>query len=324
MNANEAKIFLCKQSVFACGFEQCAKVFETSPGGDSDATLKDYSNHIVRHLEQKSNSGQWSYSTRLRNLLRQSRVTGTWEMVTRGTDSDHFCWEPQSTVSLRKRLETQHLENLDQLIREAILLGSNKSDGFDFPARLELPYKSLCRFKAHKAPSARGSPSRDLRQKDPQHSSTRPFVAVQTTSMSLEFSTLGSRQSTQFEPCTNCQPEIGWSDEYTEVPLGAPSDLHAMASYMLCEPHVSTLHSAQPVLAGCVSPGPSSYYCCMLMQSFQPEHCNQVAAPGYPNTFDANMRGTSSRPPDVEFSAHRAYAWAAEEGTTLEGNYVFM
>ena len=330
MNMNEAKVTLCKQTVFACGFEQCTQVFETNPEGDGDATLKDYSSHIVKHLEDKSSSGQWSYSTRLRNLLRQSRVVGHWERACQGTDSSQLRWEPQSSIALRKRLETQHLENLEQLIHELVLLGTSKSDGSELPARLEPPYKHSCPSEAHRSPSARGSPSRDLRQDaPPQHSSTKPF-AVETNNMEHEYSTLGNWQSTQFEPSMDGQPENGRSAEYRQVPFEGQPGLHSMdSSHMFYEAHMSAAqYGAQPIMAGSVSPGPSPSYGSVPLPSCQPQYDELLAASGYPSSADVDMGGTSSTPPygDVSAGAHGAHAngWATGNSSMMRGNPILV
>lgn len=144
MNVDEAKVKLCPQTVFACGFENCTQVFEAPNEDDTAATLKEYSGHIVKHFEEGSNGGRWTYSTRVRNLLRQPQVSAFWEKAWPEMERPKLQWEPQSSMAARKTLEAGHLENLPFLIRFIVTLGSNPGDLSKFEGNLDPPVKKRC------------------------------------------------------------------------------------------------------------------------------------------------------------------------------------
>ncbi|TWU71998.1 hypothetical protein ED733_003273 [Metarhizium rileyi] len=144
MNVDEAKVKLCRQTVFACGFENCTQVFEAPNEDDTAATLKEYSGHIVKHFEEGSNGARWTYSTRVRNLLRQSQVSAFWEEAWPEMERPQLQWEPQSSMAVRKTLEACHLENLPLLIRSIIMLGSNPESLGQIEGKLEPPVRTRC------------------------------------------------------------------------------------------------------------------------------------------------------------------------------------
>lgn len=144
MNVDEAKVKLCPQTVFACGFENCIQVFEAANEDDTSATLKEYSGHIVKHFEEGSNGGRWTYSTRMRNLLRQAQVSAFWEKAWPEMERPQLQWEPQSSMAARKTLEAGHLENLPFLIRFIAMLGSNPGDLGKFEGKLDPPVRKRC------------------------------------------------------------------------------------------------------------------------------------------------------------------------------------
>ncbi|KAG8412335.1 hypothetical protein J3458_014519 [Metarhizium acridum] len=144
MNVDEAKVKLCPQTVFACGFENCPQVFEAPHEDDTAATLKEYSGHIVKHFEEGSNGGRWSYSTRIRNLLRQRQVSAFWDKAWPDMERPQLQWEPQSSMAARKTLEAGHVENLPFLVRLIIMLGSNPGDLSNLEGKLEPPVRRRC------------------------------------------------------------------------------------------------------------------------------------------------------------------------------------
>jgi hypothetical protein len=128
MSLDEAKVNLCPQVVFACGFENCLQVFEAAGDNDASATFKEYVAHVVKHFDEGSNSGEWTYSARIRNLLRQSAVNSTWtEAVWNEAARNQLQWQSQTSGILRKRLETRHIGNVKVLVQYAFLLGSDPS-----------------------------------------------------------------------------------------------------------------------------------------------------------------------------------------------------
>jgi len=145
MNVDEAMTKVCPQTVFACGFEDCTRVFESCSEDDTATTLKEYSGHVVKHFEEGSNGGRWSYSTRVRNLLRQSQVSALWEKAWPESERPGLQWNTQTSLAARKTLEARHLEKLPFLIQSLIFLGSDGGDVAKLEGRLEPPVKEKCR-----------------------------------------------------------------------------------------------------------------------------------------------------------------------------------
>lgn len=147
LSPDEEKVKLCPQTVFACGFENCIKVYEAPSDSEIVSTFKDYVAHVVKHFDEGSNSGEWSYSTRIRNLMRQSGVLTHWQLAPPSeTEKNSFIWHPQSSFVLRKLLETRHLNNLNQLLEYAIALGSGSSDVHKFTGLFVIPIKDQCQM----------------------------------------------------------------------------------------------------------------------------------------------------------------------------------
>lgn len=146
MNMADAVVRLCPQMVFACGFENCSHIFEAPGDDETAATFKKYSQHIVAHFGEGPNGRRWTYSARIHNLLRQSQVMPAWDKSQPKPETSRLRWEPQSSLILRKLLETKHLENLPSLIQFAIMLGSNPAMAKGFVSRLELPVKMKCAY----------------------------------------------------------------------------------------------------------------------------------------------------------------------------------
>ncbi|KAG5953692.1 hypothetical protein E4U53_003679 [Claviceps sorghi] len=144
MNVDEAMVKVCPQTVFACGFEDCIRVFESCSEDDAAATLKEYSGHVVKHFEEGSKGSRWSYSTRIRNLLRQAQVSAMWETAWPEMERPRLQWETQTSMGARKILEAAHLEKLPFLIRCLIILGSDGDDLSKSEGRLEPPIKDRC------------------------------------------------------------------------------------------------------------------------------------------------------------------------------------
>ncbi|KAG6005541.1 hypothetical protein E4U21_007867 [Claviceps maximensis] len=144
MNVDEAMIKVCPQTVFACGFEYCTRVFESFSEDDATNTLKEYSGHVVKHFDEGSDGGRWLYSTRVRNLLRQSQVSALWEKAWPEMERPVLRWATQTSLAARKLLEAGHLEKLPFLIRCLIILGSDGGDLSKLEGRLELPVKEKC------------------------------------------------------------------------------------------------------------------------------------------------------------------------------------
>lgn len=182
MNVDEAKVKLCDQVVFACGFEGCSQVFEAPSEGDASATMRAYSGHIVKHFEEGSNGGRWTYSTRIRNLLQQPKVRLAWDRSWPEAERAKLQWETQSSLALRRLLETRHLDNLPFMIQFALMLGSDPSKAADFESQLELPIKDNCPSAAYKHDiSSRSRGPSPRTEGEESNGSRRPPLHYQST-----------------------------------------------------------------------------------------------------------------------------------------------
>ena len=145
MSLDEAKVNLCPQTVFACGFENCIQVFEAPNDDEAESTCKEYVGHVVKHFDEGASSGEWTYSARIRNLLRQSGVVRAWTNSSwPEAERNRLRWHPQSSGILRKRLETKHLGDLQLLVQYAIALGSDPSTIKGYREDFVTPYKDEC------------------------------------------------------------------------------------------------------------------------------------------------------------------------------------
>lgn len=154
MSPDEAKVNLCPQVVFACGFENCLQVFEARDEGDAVHVFKEYVTHIVKHFDESSQSGEWTYSTRMQNLLSQTQVHRAW--ASSGLDSvsrSRLQWDPQTSCILRKRLECRHIKDPALLVHYAISLASDLAVPPDLPPDLPpdfvTPVRDTCTEPGH-------------------------------------------------------------------------------------------------------------------------------------------------------------------------------
>ncbi|KAG6058659.1 hypothetical protein E4U17_007769 [Claviceps sp. LM77 group G4] len=141
MNVDEAMIKVCPQKVFACGFESCIRVFECSSESDAGTILKEYSSHVVKHFDEGSTTFRWSYSTRIRNLLRQSQVAAFWDKAWSDRQQPRLQWDTQKSMAARKTLEAGIVDELPFLVDFLIVLGSSGSNMSELEGRLEVPTK---------------------------------------------------------------------------------------------------------------------------------------------------------------------------------------
>jgi len=147
-NLEEAKVSLCPQTVFACGFEKCIQVFESPSDLDAGNVFKEYVAHVVKHLDEGSNSGEWNYSTRIRNLMRQSGVLRAWQTSSwPEADRNRLTWEPQHSGNLRKRLETKHIGDAQMLVQYAITLATSPNSARDMHQSFAIPVMDECRMQ---------------------------------------------------------------------------------------------------------------------------------------------------------------------------------
>ncbi|KPM44823.1 hypothetical protein AK830_g1756 [Neonectria ditissima] len=146
MTLDEAKVNLCPQTIFACGFENCTQVYESPSDDDADSTFKEFVSHVVKHFDEGVNSGEWTYSARVRNLLRQAGLVNAWANSSWPEEErNRLQWHPQSSGIMRKRLETRHLGDLQLLVQYAIALGSEPSTIQKYREDFITPVKDECR-----------------------------------------------------------------------------------------------------------------------------------------------------------------------------------
>ncbi|KAL5615558.1 hypothetical protein BROUX41_005601 [Berkeleyomyces rouxiae] len=148
MSLDEAKVNLCPQVVFACGFSRCTQVFEASGDMDASNLFKEYVSHVVKHFDDGiQSSGQWSYDTRMRNLLRQHQVAQYWENYV-SSDQNHedaqLHWSPTTSLVLRKRLECRHIGDVAMTVHYALQLGTNHETPLKTHQDFIMPLKDSC------------------------------------------------------------------------------------------------------------------------------------------------------------------------------------
>ena len=143
MSLDEAKVNLCPQVVFACGFENCLQVFEAPGDAEAPHTFKEYVSHVVKHFDEGAQSGEWSYSTRMRNLLRQAQVNATLSEMY-DISKLRLQWLPQTSGVLRKRLECRHVGDAKMMVHYAVELGTNNRMMPKFREDFVTPIKDSC------------------------------------------------------------------------------------------------------------------------------------------------------------------------------------
>lgn len=148
MSLDEAKVNLCPQVVFACGFENCSQVYEAQGDDDSSAMFKEYVGHVVKHFDEGSNSGEWTYSARIRNLLRQSQVAAAWADSSSWAENsrNQLCWSTQTSGVLRKRLESRHIGDVKLLVQYAYMLGTEPNTPLKFRDDFVTPVIDNCQL----------------------------------------------------------------------------------------------------------------------------------------------------------------------------------
>ncbi|KYK54487.1 hypothetical protein DCS_06445 [Drechmeria coniospora] len=158
MRMEEAKVLLCPQTVFACGYEGCFHLLEAPTDAEAPSTWKTYTTHLTRHCEEGRATRRWSYSHRMRNLLRQHRFAPAWDATVSKTDQSRLRWDPVASRTLRKLLETRHWGTLSSLINCVVVMGSARDKAAQAEAMLplHLPIKKVCPAAAikHEMPSA--------------------------------------------------------------------------------------------------------------------------------------------------------------------------
>ncbi len=157
----DARVNLCQQVVFACGFDRCREVFEAASDRDAPAKRSQYFEHVLTHVSNPSH-GKWSYSRRIRNLLHQRLVSAAWKERGRGNEQE-LSWQPQSSGILRKMLECRHIADVPMLCKYAVLLGMRRDAEAPAvpPSNFLIPVLNTCTASCH-------NPHQDLRFPDSQ------------------------------------------------------------------------------------------------------------------------------------------------------------
>jgi len=99
---------------------------------DAMQTSKDYFSHVINHMKRFINRKApcpweeppvWTYSTRMRNLLRQSQVRSAWKDVSKD-DRRRMVWRVEDSTVLRKMLECRDVKDARAVVLAAQELGS--------------------------------------------------------------------------------------------------------------------------------------------------------------------------------------------------------
>jgi len=141
------QVKLCPQVVFACGFSNCRLVFEASCDDEAEKKATEYFNHVANHFDDNLTHRNWSFSVRIRNLMRQTAVEPHWKDRKKGTQDPQ--WQPHTSSVVRKILETRHFTDIPLLVQWVVNLGSfafsqPHSPLPKLPAELRLPIKETC------------------------------------------------------------------------------------------------------------------------------------------------------------------------------------
>ncbi|KAK5660425.1 hypothetical protein OQA88_12969 [Cercophora sp. LCS_1] len=141
------QVKLCPQVVFACGFSNCRLVFEAACDDDAEKKAGEYFNHVANHFDDNLTHRNWSFSVRVRNLMRQTAVEQHWKDRKKGNQDP--VWQPHTSSVVRKILETRHFTDIPLLVQWVVHLGSfafsqPHSPIPKLPAELRLPIKDSC------------------------------------------------------------------------------------------------------------------------------------------------------------------------------------
>ncbi|RDA87462.1 hypothetical protein CP532_2831 [Ophiocordyceps camponoti-leonardi (nom. inval.)] len=117
MRMEEAKVSLCPQTVFACGYRGCHHLVEASSDAGASAAWRAYTAHLIKHCDEGGGGGRrssrgggaaaaagWDYSHRMRNLLGQPRVAAAWKAAVAAV------WLPGDASSIKHEMrQAAHL-----------------------------------------------------------------------------------------------------------------------------------------------------------------------------------------------------------------------
>jgi hypothetical protein len=123
--ADNAKVELCPQVVFACGFVNCKdRVFEAADDDEARTVADRYFEHVASHFDKRNQDSGWEYYVQIHNLLKQRRVKELWKQNAWNKDlRNQLRWQPRSSGDLKKMLECRHLGEVGELVHTALTLG---------------------------------------------------------------------------------------------------------------------------------------------------------------------------------------------------------
>ncbi|KAK0715622.1 hypothetical protein B0H67DRAFT_244787 [Lasiosphaeris hirsuta] len=212
------QVKLCHQVVFACGFKECRLVFEASSDDDAEKKGLEYFNHVANHFDDNLTHRNWSYTVRIRNLMRQAAVDPYWKERKKGAQDPK--WQPHTSSVVRKILETRHFTDIQLLVQWVVHLGANPfcepySPIPKLPAELRLPIKENCTMTidGHR-PSFRHDQNHPL---SIEHGAPQPNDTVEVDN--------GLATSTPAAPAAPAAPEPVYTQEMPE-PIPEPMPLH--------------------------------------------------------------------------------------------------
>lgn len=154
---NKARVELCPQLVFACGFKSCKdRVFEATSEEEAKVLRDKYFDHVAKHFDMGFCVAEWDYYIQIQNLLRQEAVKDMWKQcVFQKPVRNALRWQPRSSIDLKRLLECRHLDDMPDLLRWAFELGgepysSSNLEAPEPPAGIKRPLKQSCPLTAIK------------------------------------------------------------------------------------------------------------------------------------------------------------------------------
>ncbi|KAL2292793.1 hypothetical protein FJTKL_07859 [Diaporthe vaccinii] len=164
---DDAMAKTCPQVVFACGFQDCKRIFEAQSDEDADKKAHEYFAHVADHFDGDGLTHRdWSYSARFRNLMRQSPVDEAWKRRVK-MSSESPAWQALSSFTLRKMLECRHISDVQQFVQCASAMGYAKKDTQPtLPPGFFIPIRATCQMASvnHRANRSQTSLDQQLQQ----------------------------------------------------------------------------------------------------------------------------------------------------------------
>lgn len=148
---NKARVELCPQLVFACGFKGCKdRVFEATSEEEAKVLRDKYFDHVAKHFDMGFCVAEWDYYIQIQNLLRQEAVKDMWKQcVWQKPIRNALRWQSRSSIDLKRLLECRHLDNMPVLLNWAYELGgepyrSSNLEAPEPPTGIRRPLKQGC------------------------------------------------------------------------------------------------------------------------------------------------------------------------------------